>query len=87
MFEQPEENPLILNTFEKDPEGLAIISIIPNNEELKDIKKKITFDEQITVKISDLEKPDTILTNDQESWKITIKELEQKNEEGYLITV
>ena len=32
-----------------------------------------------------MEKPDTIPTNDQESWQITIKELEQKNEEGYLI--
>src|SRR5205814_1273447 len=90
LFEQPEESPLILNISKKDLEGLAIISIIPNNEESKDIKrnddesttppKKVTFEEQITVKISDLEKPDTILTNEQK-----IKDLERKNEEGYLI--
>ena len=73
-------------------------------QELKDTKKnankdirsttppkKVIFDEQITVKISDLEKPDTTPSNDQENWKIiqlnnlTISKLEQQNEEGYQI--
>ena len=48
---------------------MILDQIIPNSEELKDTKrnddesttppKKVTFEEQITVKISDLEKPDT----------------------------
>ena len=56
-----------------------------SEDKLNTPPKKVKYEEQITVKISDLEKPDTIPTNDQESWQITIKELEQKNEEGYLI--
>ena len=82
LFEQPEESPLILNISKKDLERLAIISIIPNNEESKDTKrnddesttppKKVTFEEQITVKISDLEKPDTTPIENIPSKKIEI---------------
>src|SRR5204862_307267 len=82
LLEQPEVSPVRLNISKKDLEGLAIISIIPNNEESKDTKrnvdesttppKKVTFEEQITVKISDLEKPDTTPIENIPSKKIEI---------------
>jgi len=61
---------------------MILDQIIPNSEELKDTKrnddesttppKKVTFEEQITVKISDLEKPDTTPIENIPSKKIEI---------------
>ena len=70
------------NKLENEEIPIILDQIIPNSEELKDTKrnddesttppKKVTFEEQITVKISDLEKPDTTPIENIPSKKIEI---------------